>query len=75
MVEGKTGPVLVIERRRGSLTTEPVLRRECLSLIRQTEEYSVVKDVVFHPGMPVDPRHNAKIHREELSAWVKKLGR
>lgn len=74
LVEGKSGPILVVERRRGSMTTEAVLRRECLSLVRQTEEYGVVKEVVFHPGMPVDPRHNAKIHREELSAWVKKLG-
>lgn len=74
LVEGKRGPVLVVERRRGAATTEAVLRRECLSLIRQTEEYSIVNDILFHPEMPVDPRHNAKIHREELSAWVKKLG-
>lgn len=74
LVEGNRGPVLVVERRSGSYTTEAVLRRECLSLIGQTPEYQSVRSVTFHPGMPVDPRHNAKIHREELSSWVKKLG-
>ena len=24
----------------------------------------------FHPGFPVDIRHNAKIKREQLGAWV-----
>ena len=74
LVEGAKGPVLVVERRAGSLSTESVLRRECLSLVRQTLEYSGVRTLLFHPGMPVDPRHNAKIHREELSLWAKKLG-
>lgn len=74
LVEGNSGPVLVVERRSGSLSTESVLRRECLNLIRQTPRYSQIESLAFHPGMPVDPRHNAKIHREELSLWVKKLG-
>ena len=74
LVEGAKGPVLIVERSRGSLSTEAVLRRECLSLVRQTEEYAGVKEVLFHPGMPVDPRHNAKIHREELKLWAKGLG-
>lgn len=74
LVEGNKGPVLVVERRRGCSTLEKILRRECLQLVSQTPEYAQVGTVLFHPGMPVDPRHNAKIHREELSAWVKKQG-
>lgn len=74
LVEGSSGPVLVIERRAGSATTETILRKECLNLIHQTPDFECVESVAFHPGMPVDPRHNAKIHREELSQWVKKLG-
>ena len=74
LVEGLKGPVLVIERRKGSISTERILRKECLQLIQQTPSYACVEEVAFHPGMPVDPRHNAKIHREELSQWVKKQG-
>ncbi len=29
-----------------------------------------VRTVLFHPGFPVDSRHNSKIHREELAAWA-----
>jgi acyl-CoA synthetase (AMP-forming)/AMP-acid ligase II len=29
-----------------------------------------VTDVLFHPSFPVDVRHNAKIHREELKLWA-----
>ena len=27
-------------------------------------------DILFHPGFPVDIRHNAKINREALGAWA-----
>jgi hypothetical protein len=29
-----------------------------------------VKRVLFHPGFPVDVRHNAKINRETLAVWA-----
>lgn len=74
LVQGSSGPVLVVERRANSHSTEAVLTRECLALVHQTADYLSVETVLFHPGMPVDPRHNAKIHREELSLWAKKLG-
>lgn len=74
LVEGNTGPVLVVERSSGSGSTEWVLRKQCLSMLHQTPTFQNVEHLVFHPGMPVDPRHNAKIHREELSLWVKKQG-
>jgi hypothetical protein len=28
--------------------------------------------VLFHPGFPVDIRHNSKIGREELAEWAAK---
>ena len=74
LVEGSSGPVLVVERATGSYSTEGGLRQQVLSMLHQTPGYRGVEQLVFHPGMPVDPRHNAKIHREELSDWVKKLG-
>ncbi len=34
-----------------------------------------ILDFLFHPGFPVDTRHNAKIQREKLAAWAaKRLG-
>jgi hypothetical protein len=30
----------------------------------------VPERLLFHRSMPVDVRHNAKIRREELSAWA-----
>ena len=29
-----------------------------------------VKRILFHPGFPVDVRHNAKINRETLAVWA-----
>ena len=26
--------------------------------------------MLYHPGFPVDIRHNAKIRREELAVWA-----
>ena len=30
----------------------------------------VIQTILFHPGFPVDIRHNAKIFREKLAAWA-----
>lgn len=33
-----------------------------------------IRTVLFHPGFPVDTRHNSKIRREELADWaIKKM--
>lgn len=68
---GRQEPVLVIEPR-GSQSREAreTLRREALALLHADARYAPVKRVLFHPSFPVDPRHNAKIHREELAAWA-----
>ena len=31
-----------------------------------------IRTVLFHPGFPVDIRHNSKIGREELAGWAAK---
>lgn len=72
LVDGRLEPVLVVEKTAGSTSKLEVLERECLALLHQIDDYSGVRRVMFHPGLPVDPRHNAKIHREELSLWAKK---
>lgn len=75
LVDGPGQPVLVVERAAHSRSDDEVLARECLTLLHQVETYQQVTQVMFHPGLPVDPRHNAKIHREELSLWAKKVKR
>lgn len=72
LVDGPSYPVLVVEKKSGVRTRDDVLSRECLALLHQVEAYHGVQRVLFHPSLPVDPRHNAKIHREELSLWAKR---
>lgn len=72
LVDGREQPVLIVEKKPSSHSREEILSRECLSLLHQVECYRGVSQVMFHPGLPVDPRHNAKIHREELSVWAKR---
>jgi hypothetical protein len=46
-------------------------------LLQLAQAHSITKSirtVLFHPGFPVDIRHNSKIGREELAEWaVKKM--
>lgn len=72
LVDGHRRPVLVVERKSDSRSRDDVLARECLALLHQVKTYAGVTQVLFHPALPVDPRHNAKIHREELSVWAKR---
>lgn len=66
-------PVLCVETR-GKLS--PVnserLHFDLLQLAQAHALTRSVRTVLFHPGFPVDTRHNAKIGREELAAWATK---
>lgn len=68
--EGKQTPVLVVEREPGHALSDDALRRELLSLAAKRAVTDPVRAVLFHPALPVDPRHNAKIRREALAAWA-----
>ena len=44
-------------------------------LLQLAQAHSITKGirtVLFHPGFPVDIRHNSKIGREELAQWAAK---
>ncbi len=43
---------------------------ELLELAEQHPHTRSIKRVLFHPKLPVDVRHNAKIDREALAAWA-----
>ena len=61
-------PVLVVEARNGA--PRQALAHDLLALGKARPETAQVKDVLFHPGLPVDVRHNAKIRRELLATWA-----
>ncbi|WP_437204687.1 fatty acid CoA ligase family protein [Planctomicrobium sp. SH664] len=67
-------PVIVAEPERGefpkSVQAEKQLREELLQLGKQHPHTAAINDVVIHPGLPVDTRHNVKINREELKEWA-----
>ncbi|MEJ2889536.1 fatty acid CoA ligase family protein [Actinomycetospora aeridis] len=62
-------PVLVVEPARGTRPTDD-LRARLLGVAAADDRTRPVEDVVFHPGLPVDPRHNSKIDREALARWA-----
>ncbi len=64
---GSERPVLVVEPEPRSS------RRELPPRLREPRPHSDrVTDFLFHPAFPVDVRHNAKIHREELKRWAER---
>jgi acyl-CoA synthetase (AMP-forming)/AMP-acid ligase II len=72
---GQQRPVLVVEPMPG-FTPKPDnmaghrLTKQLLELGAKHEHTRLIKDFLFHPSFPVDVRHNAKIQREKLAAWV-----
>ena len=69
---GEQQPVLCIEREPGATVSDSVLCSELLSIASQHRHTRQIQIVLFHPGFPVDIRHNAKIGREQLTAWAAK---
>jgi acyl-CoA synthetase (AMP-forming)/AMP-acid ligase II len=69
--QGAQVPVLCVELL-GELT--PVnMERVHYDLLQLAQAFPLtrsVRTVLFHPGFPVDSRHNSKIHRDELAAWA-----
>jgi acyl-CoA synthetase (AMP-forming)/AMP-acid ligase II len=46
------------------------LRAELVALARTRPASAHAGELLFHPGFPVDVRHNAKIDREALKRWA-----
>jgi acyl-CoA synthetase (AMP-forming)/AMP-acid ligase II/pimeloyl-ACP methyl ester carboxylesterase len=69
--DGATQPVLCVERDRETAPrTEEDLRRDLLALGAKYQYTQGITTILFHPGFPVDIRHNAKIFREKLAEWA-----
>lgn len=71
---GAQRPVLVVEPSPGHFPRGRAAReafaRELLVLGGANPRTASIRDVLFHPALPVDVRHNAKIRREVLAAWA-----
>lgn len=68
---GAVRPVLCVELEPGvPAARHEAIRRELLELGQRYERSRDVDTILFHPSLPVDIRHNAKIRREELGSWA-----
>ncbi len=68
---GDQRPVILIELEPGTDPREqPGIRDALLALATTRPHTAAITDLRFHPGFPVDIRHNAKIDRPALARWV-----
>ncbi len=73
-------PALVVEPRAGAFPTDDAARARFIAELRDVAKTCPlaerVKHIVFQRAMPVDVRHNAKIHRLQLAKeWSPRLAR
>ena len=50
------------------------LVQELLALAGDHHLTKPVQEIMIHPSLPVDIRHNSKIFREQLSVWAAEQG-
>ncbi len=67
-------PVMIVEtwpeHRPSDAKTEAQLLAELWELVKSNRLTESVHDILLHPSLPVDIRHNAKIFREKLAVWA-----
>ena len=66
---GGSTPVLCVELEPGVLPS-PLLTQQLLAVGHADARASAVTRVLYHPGLPVDIRHNSKIDRAGLAVWA-----
>jgi acyl-CoA synthetase (AMP-forming)/AMP-acid ligase II len=71
---GEEQPVLVVEPLPGKMPKSKVMRDGfAMQLKTIGKRHGITADIdsfLFHESFPVDVRHNAKIHRNELKLWA-----
>jgi olefin beta-lactone synthetase len=70
--KGNQQPVICIEVEADHGKDLTNLNAQLLTLAQRNPLTMQIKNVLFHPGFPVDIRHNAKIFREKLAVWAAK---
>lgn len=63
-------PVVCVEVRRERDVDLERLRDELLARAAKHPTTACIRHVLFHPKLPVDPRHNSKIERPKLATWA-----
>jgi acyl-CoA synthetase (AMP-forming)/AMP-acid ligase II len=63
-------PVLCVELEDGAVADQAGLTAQLLELGAKHDHTKAIQRFLFHPGFPVDIRHNAKIFREKLRVWA-----
>jgi len=66
---GASTPVLCVELEPG-VVPSPLLTQQLLAVGHADARASAVTRVLYHPGLPVDIRHNSKIDRAGLAVWA-----
>lgn len=66
---GRQQPALAVQLTPGPAKHQE-LARELRDLALQHPHTAMITRFFFHPALPVDVRHNAKIHRLTLAAWA-----
>ncbi len=73
---GEEVPFCIVEALPGEHPKSDVMTQGFIMQLRKigrkVARSADIEHFLFHPGFPVDPRHNAKIHREELKAWAER---
>ena len=71
---GSQRPVIIVEpwpdHRPASDVAREQLVEQLQSIARSRALTERIEDVLIHPSLPVDIRHNAKISREALAVWA-----
>lgn len=71
--KGAQRPILCVEPTPGTRkSTLASLESELRTLAQRYPHSAAITTILFHPGFPVDIRHNAKIGRETLARWAAK---
>lgn len=73
---GQETPLLVVEAIEGEYPQGETMTQGFIMQLRdigrRVPRSADIEHFLFHKAFPVDPRHNAKIHREELKAWAER---
>lgn len=71
---GEQQPIVIVEPLPGEMPKGQVMRdgftMQLQNIGAKVPTTADLQVFLYHPGFPVDVRHNAKIHREELQQWA-----
>lgn len=69
-IQGETQPLICVELEAGTRRSRDQIKLELLERAAAHAHTRRIRRFLFHPGLPVDIRHNSKIFREKLAVWA-----